>query len=227
MTEYCVIPAIIPRSLRHLGDCIEKLGGAASEIQIDIVDSIFVPYKSWPYTEDDPAGAIGSLAGILPGGMTFELDLMIAMPSLEFEEYLATHPRQVVLHAESYDYGGDWMFDIEKTHNAGAQAIWSSNNDTPLSRLEELMPRVDGVQCMGIAEIGRQGNPFDERVLMRIKELREKYPVLPISVDGSVNAETIGCLKEAGANRFVAGSAIFDTEDPQAAYRRLADLAAS
>lgn len=108
----------------------------------------------------------------------------------------------------------------------GRMVALALNNDTPLERLAPHLLDIDGVQCMGIAEIGAQGRSFDERVLNRIREIRSKYPELSIGVDGSVNEETIMRLKEAGANRFVVGSAVFDTPDPAQAYDALSKLVA-
>ena len=67
----------------------------------------------------------------------------------------------------------------------------------------------DFVQVMGIAEIGYQGEPFAEAALGRIRELRQAFPDLVMSVDGGVSSDTIVRLVEAGAQRFVSGSAIF------------------
>ena len=87
------------------------------------------------------------------------------------------------------------------------------NPDTSLDTILPYMEKIDFVQCMGIARIGYQGQPFDERVLTQINQLRVKYPNLPISVDGGVNIETAALLKQAGATRLVAGSAIFGASD--------------
>jgi ribulose-phosphate 3-epimerase len=77
---------------------------------------------------------------------------------------------------------------------------------------------------MGIARIGSQGNPFDERVLERIRALKSLYPDLEVSIDGSVRAETLPSLIEAGATRFAVGSAILHAEDPEEAYRTLSSI---
>ena len=74
---------------------------------------------------------------------------------------------------------------------------------------------------MGIAKIGYQGEPFDERAPEQINQLRVKYPNLAISVDGGVSLETAPLLKAAGANRLVAGSAIFGASDIALAIREL------
>jgi pentose-5-phosphate-3-epimerase len=74
---------------------------------------------------------------------------------------------------------------------------------------------------MGIKHIGSQGQPFDERVLERVAKLRALYPSRTISIDGSVNRETLPQLKAAGADRFVSGSAILNQPDPVLAYTEL------
>ncbi len=66
---------------------------------------------------------------------------------------------------------------------------------------------------MGIDKIGFQGQPFDERVLEQVKNIREKFPEKIISVDGSVNEETISELSDVGVNHFVMGSAFFENEN--------------
>jgi ribulose-phosphate 3-epimerase len=95
------------------------------------------------------------------------------------------------------------------------------NPDTPLDAILPYMEKIDFVQCMGIAKIGYQGQPFDDRVLERVNTIRIKYPNMPISIDGGVNHETAGLLKHAGATRLVAGSAIFGAEDIAAAIEEL------
>ncbi len=213
MLDLHIIPAIIPQSLEHLQATIERLNGVTEEIQIDIVDGVFV-------------SDIESISDALPAEISYEFDLMITDPLQELPVVLAgkQHPKSVVLHIEIFATDADVMRAIEMVHAKKSNAIVASLNDTPLERLVVFVPHVDGIQCMGIAEIGRQGNPFDSRVLERVRIIREKYPALSISVDGSVNKETILSLKAAGANRFVVGSAIFNAEDPVRAYVELRTL---
>ena len=66
---------------------------------------------------------------------------------------------------------------------------------------------------MGIARIGFQGEPFDERVIEKIKEIKKHYPEMIVSVDGGVSLENAQALIEAGATRLVSGSAIFEDSD--------------
>jgi ribulose-phosphate 3-epimerase len=203
------------------------------EIQIDIVDGVFVPDRSWPYIdasdgvtdfEKDIESSIASLGDTLPTEVSYELDLMIAEPLQTLPLWLAQHPKGVVLHIESFAADADIMRAIEMVRSASVRVVLAAQNDTPLARVLAFVPYIDGIQCMGIAQIGKQGNPFDMRVLDRIRTIREKHPELSISVDGSVNKETIVLLKTAGVNRFVVGSAIFDAPDPAHAYAELAAL---
>ncbi|MBX4211051.1 ribulose-phosphate 3-epimerase, partial [Candidatus Parcubacteria bacterium] len=85
------------------------------------------------------------------------------------------------------------------------------NPDTPNEKIAPYIKDVDFVQCMGIAKIGFQSQPFDTRVLDKIRSLRLAYPDLIISVDGGVSLETAPKLVEAGCNRLVSGSVIFNS----------------
>lgn len=205
MPDAHIIPAIIPRSRVHLRESIERLHGVAPEIQIDIVDDAIAPDS-------------------LPATVPYELDLMIDEPLAALPAWLAQTPKSVVLHSESFADDAAVIQAITTVRATGVRAVLASHNDTPLERMLALIPQADGVQCMGIAEIGRQGNPFDERVLLRVRRIRSAYPVLSISVDGSVNKDTILLLKAAGANRFVVGSAIFNSADPVQTYKELCAL---
>src|SRR5258708_21561581 len=87
------------------------------------------------------------------------------------------------------------------------------NTSTNIEEIFPLVEFVDFVQVMGIEHIGFQGEEFDDRCLDNIKMLKEKFPDITISVDGGVNLENGARLMKAGADRLVAGSAIFNTDD--------------
>lgn len=64
---------------------------------------------------------------------------------------------------------------------------------------------------MGIEKIGFQAQPFDVRVLENVKKIKEIYPSILISIDGGVNLQSAPMLVEAGADRLVVGSALFNS----------------
>jgi len=87
------------------------------------------------------------------------------------------------------------------------------NTSTPIDKIFPLISLLDFVQVMGIERIGFQGEEFDERCLEHVKNLRAKYSDLVIAVDGGVDMGTAELLRNAGADRLVSGSAVFDSED--------------
>jgi ribulose-phosphate 3-epimerase len=105
-------------------------------------------------------------------------------------------------------YGRDKEFSPELLSVA-----LSINIDTDLALLEPHLPRIDYVQFMGIARIGQQGIPFDERVLEKIATFKKAHPDIPVQVDGGVSLETAPKLLAAGAERLVVGSALWKSDD--------------
>jgi ribulose-phosphate 3-epimerase len=209
-----IIPAIIPESFDHLTACIERVRPFAQEVQVDIVDGVFVPFTSWPYGEGGDVSALAQFTDSLD----VEVDLMIHDPEAYLDAYARTGVASIVVHLES-------VTNIEYVLAHRAQYAYrlalSINNDTPLDALIPYIPHIDYVQFMGIAQIGSQGQPFDERVLERIAAVRSLYPSFMISIDGSVNGETAPHLRAAGADRLVSGSAILKAADPRVAYEVL------
>jgi ribulose-phosphate 3-epimerase len=93
------------------------------------------------------------------------------------------------------------------------------------SALDAYSGLYDFVQVMGIEHIGKQGEPFDERALMLVQEIRELYPDTHVQVDGGVRAENAAAIVAAGATSLVVGSAVFNAADPHAAIAALMSTA--
>jgi ribulose-phosphate 3-epimerase len=141
---------------------------------------------------------------------------MVADAVVNFENYLKMGARRIVFHIEAVGDLGEFkefLEGIDLYVRENVDLGIAINNDTSLDTILPLISNVDYVQCMGIKQIGKQGEMFDERVLERIKELKAQFPELIISIDGSVNEETAPRLLQAGADRLVIGSAIWESED--------------
>lgn len=216
-----VVPAIIPRSLDHLHASLDVIGSVTKEIQVDIVDGIFSAPVSWPYGEGVLSGEENDIAKIADL-YDIEIDNMVQDPENSLDKWDGAGIKRMVIHVESTKR---LRSIVERKEEYNFQLVLSLDNDTSLEKVTEHSEYITAVQCMGIAKIGVQGNPFDERVLERIKTLRGLLPDIEISVDGSVNRETLPLLKKAGADRFIVGSAIFGSDNPIAAYRELELLA--
>lgn len=215
-----IIPAIIPQSLTHLSEMLARVESFTHEVQLDIVDGVFAPVASWPYTENTP----------VPQGLSaciknfdVELDLMVHEPEQVLESYLRAGVKRVVIHLESTK-NINRIIALKDIYDF--ELGFSINNDTSIEVLTSVIQYATYVQCMGIKDIGVQGNAFDERVLERIKDLKKAYPRVLISIDGSVNNQTIVRLYKAGVERFVSGSAILGHHNPHEAYKTLSALIA-
>jgi pentose-5-phosphate-3-epimerase len=91
--------------------------------------------------------------------------------------------------------------------------------------LEPYIPKIDYVQFMGIATIGKQGEPFDRRVIERVQSFRRRHPEIPVQVDGGVTSRTAPELLFAGVSRLIVGHALQEAKDIAAEYRSLTDMA--
>lgn len=230
-----IIPAIMPDSYSDLVVKATRVRGVVPLAQIDIMDGIFVASKSWPYRTAGEANdshflAMSAQDDVLPffDELDYELDLMIAEPEKHIDEWLPLGASRIIFHIESikdHDLFFKHDFFVQGAREIGGKPVievgLAIDPQTPLEAIDPYIAKVDFVQCMGIAKIGYQGQPFDERVLTHINSLRVKYPNLPISVDGGVNFESAPLLRAAGANRLVSGSAIFGSEDIPGAIEKL------
>lgn len=195
-----IIPAIIPKNQTDLTTKAKQLRGVVPCIQVDVCDGVFVKTKTQfhelPFLDE----------------IEYELDLMIDQPEKDIETYIDMQPARMIIHLESVKHFPELFLPLERVRGIIEIGI-AINNDTPEEILETYLEDVDFVQVMGIRQIGSQGQEFDERCLERLSYLHRKYPDLILSVDGSVNRDTLLRLRDAGATRFIAGSAVFGTKD--------------
>jgi ribulose-phosphate 3-epimerase len=215
MTYAPIVPAIIPPSREELLRYAEALT-FSPEIQLDLVDGEFVSTVCWPY---EPAGDPMSIKSQLEI-FTLEVDLMVADPIPAAEAWLKAGADMIIFHIETLDL--ETFKDFADSVNISIGA--SAHGDTTMDQLSEYIEYADYIQLMGIHEIGAQGLPFDEKVLDKIKELKRRFPEKSITIDGSVNADTIVRLREAGADRFIAGSAVTLQPNPKEAHDALSAL---
>ena len=219
-----IIPAIMPKTYDDLAEKMGLFAGVVSLIQVDVTDGKFTSNRTWPYNARDEHFAQIMVEGEgMPEWelLDFEADLMVENPEDAAGKWVAAGARRIVVHIEG-------VSDFEAIRNAVPQDVvelgLALNPATPLSSVEPFLDQVDFVQCMGIANIGFQGEVFDERVLEHIRALRALRPELPISVDGGVNFETARTLVDAGAMRLVSGSAILKSGDVSLAIEEMRNL---
>lgn len=220
-----VLPSLPAPSLEEHQRVAQALAGTATQFQIDLVDGIFVDAVSWPFGEAKQEW-VSLLETYAPTCERFavEFDCMVSEPQQYINTLADMGAKRIIVHLGSTPHLMDAIAQIKER---GCIAGVALTNDIPLSELDQYLPHISFVQLMGIATVGAQGQPFDPRTVPRVTALREQYPDLDIAVDGSVNADTIPTLREAGVNRFAPGSAIAGAPDPAAAYAELVALAQS
>lgn len=215
-----LVPSLPASSETQLTHALEQLDGAAEYFQVDMVDGVFVKSVAWPFTEKDPVEALGLLRD-WSSKYILEVDCMVVRPEQYLDRLVEMGVKRVVVHIGSTERLAEIISHARNNNYKLGLAI---TNEKPIDRLISYIPEIDFVQIMGIAEIGKQGEPFDERTLDRVAELRAKYPELEIAVDGAVNSVTIPRLLAAGANRLAPGSSVIKAPDPRTAYTELQSL---
>lgn len=210
-----VVPAVIPTNEADVLSFAETLR-FSPEFHLDIVDGVFVPKTSWPV---EPAGDAMTVRTAL-AGYTLEVDLMTVEPLLHAEAWVVAGADMLVFHVETLTLEEFMQFSEYATVSVGV----SAHGATSMETLLEYAAYADYVQLMGIYEIGAQGQPFDPAVLTNIETVKQAYPDMMVSIDGSVNADTIVSLRNARADRFICGSAIVGQPDPESAHAYLSQL---
>lgn len=231
-----IIPAVIPKNFSDLQTKLGLVAGFVPVVQIDICDGKFTPDKTWPHKgnpDPDFLKIIKEEEGFpFWEELDFEFHLMVADPVAEYSQWISAGAKRVIVHVEAFpdaahllqfavkfkeEYGGDGSF----LATGLGVAI---NIETDLAVLDPILEYVDFVQCMGIKNIGYQGNPFDNAVLERIRTLKQKKPELVISVDGGITVENAREIINAGAQRLIVGSAIFNSDDIPATIEEFENL---
>lgn len=228
-----IIPAIMPVSFKSFG-VLEDIIPETDMIQVDVMDGKFTKKSSWPYVGSELDSHFVSILQEDEGfpywnDLDFEVDLMISNPEKVWRDWVTAGAKRIIFHIESVSNPKELVEYIQKNAVPKESPLYTEigfaiNLDTPIDLLYPIMDKIDFIQCMGIAEIGVQGNPFDRRVLERLSHLRKMYPELILSVDGGVTLENAKEIVASGANRLAVGSGIFGKEDPLTALMEFKNL---
>lgn len=223
MAKIEIIPAILPKDFAEVTEKIELIKGFSKQVQIDICDGQFVQNATWPYRKhDDNFDRILREEEGLPGWeeLSYEFDLMVNRPEEIVDEWVKAGASRLILHAEAK---GDLAAAIIRLSGVVEIGL-AFDIESPLELLELHKDRIQFVQCMGIDNVGFQHQSFDDKVIGKVKLIKERYPDMAISVDGGVSLETAPKLIEAGADRLVVGSAIFNNDNPLDALQKFKSL---
>jgi ribulose-phosphate 3-epimerase len=223
-----IVPAVLPSSRQDLEEKLSRIVAlSVSRVQIDVVDGRFAAPASWPFSAGSGAPELDMMARggeFLPAleRIGYEVDLMGLNPERMVGTWIALGVSRFTFHAESLTDISRVLADAHDRYgrdvvSAGLVSFGLALNiESDLSLIESHLSHVDYVQFMGIARIGRQGQPFDRRVLEKIRTFRGRHPTLPTQVDGGVSLDTAPELLALGVESLVVGSALLRSDDPAA-----------
>jgi len=212
-----VAPSILAADFSRLADEARAVEGAADWLHVDVMDYHFVPNL----TIGLPVVQSLRKATTLP----FDCHLMIDDPRRWAVEYAEAGAYNVTFHAEAAE---DPVALARDLHAAGSRAGLALDRDTLVEPYLDLLPHFDTLLIMTI-KAGFGGQSFIPELLHKVRVARQHINAghlqVRVEVDGGVADDTIEACAAAGADAFVAGTAVYGADDPAAAVRKLRALA--
>ena len=202
-------PSILSADFARLADEVARVEGVADLLHVDVMDNHFVPNLTLGPVVVESLRKATSLP--------LDLHLMIEDPDRWAPEYVAHGASLVTFHVEA---AKDPVQTARAIRAAGGRSGLALKPGTPLTPYVGILGEFDMVLVMTV-EPGFGGQRFIAEMLPKIAEARRAIAnhdlALWLEVDGGINADTAAQCAEAGADVFVAGSAVFDAADPAAA----------
>ena len=202
MKKYILAPSLLAADFAHLAQEIQKVENIGiNYLHLDIMDSTFVPSYSFGFPVLESIRKISN--------SFFDVHLMIENPDRYLKDFVKAGANGITVHAEVCKH---LDCTIQQIHALGVKAGVALNPATPLSVLDWVLHEVDMVLLMTVNP-GFGGQKFIPCMLEKITELHNRIIKnnlnIDIQVDGGISEKNIEQVTKAGANIFVAGSAIF------------------
>ncbi|HEX3601818.1 MAG TPA: ribulose-phosphate 3-epimerase [Lacipirellulaceae bacterium] len=212
-----ILPSLLACDFAHLEQEVHAVEAAeVPALHLDVMDGHFVPNLSIGVPIVEAVRRITDLP--------LDVHLMISNPADYIEAFRKAGADSLTIHIEAVP---DPRPVLDKIRALGALAGLALNPPTPLSAIEKSLSHCDLVLVMSVMP-GFGGQKFEVEALGKLRELRDRADVEALlEVDGGIGLETVGPCAEAGAEMFVAGTAIFKTDDYAGTIHRLRSAAQS
>ncbi len=205
---HLIAPSILSADFNNLGKDIEMINRSEADyIHFDVMDGVFVPNISFGIPVIESVNRIAE--------KPLDVHLMIVNPDHLIEAFVKAGASIITVHYEACQH---LHRTIQFIKSMGAKASVSLNPHTPVSVLEDIISELDMVLLMSVNP-GFGGQKFIEQIYSKVQKLRKMIDTANsdclIEIDGGVNFETGKKLYDAGANVLVAGSFVFNAENPE------------
>lgn len=201
-------PSILNARFDDLANEIAKVSQSADQLHLDIMDNIFVPNFTFDFQRAKEIIAFSDLP--------VDAHLMIADPDVSAPRYAQAGCVSVTFHLEAAKNIRQTISDVKSN---GAKVGVAVRPGTAFSLVEPFIEQIDLLLIMTV-EPGFGGQSFMHDQMDKVKTARSRIELMKgikplIQVDGGISLETIGEAASAGANCFVAGSAVYKSADPE------------
>lgn len=199
-----ITPSILNADFANLTGEIERISSVSDLLHLDVMDNIFVPNFTFDFSRASEIIALSKLP--------VDAHLMVADVDQIAIKYAEIGCASVTIHAEATS---DIRGTLKAIQSNGARAALAVKPKTPLEPYLEFLADLDMLLIMTV-EPGFGGQKFMSEQLPKISQARKEIGAKAIwlQVDGGISLETIELAAAAGADTFVAGSAVFNSEDP-------------
>jgi ribulose-phosphate 3-epimerase len=209
-----IAPSILAADFNHLGKDIEIINQSQADyIHFDVMDGVFVPNISFGIPVIQHVSTIAK--------KPLDVHLMIVNPDKFIEPFVAAGASIITVHYEACPH---LHRTVQYIKNQGIKASVCLNPHTPVALLEDIITEVDMVLLMSVNP-GFGGQKFIGNTYKKVSQLKnmiERHnPNCLIEVDGGINFENGKFLFDEGANVLVAGSFVFNSENPAETIRQL------
>ncbi|MCH2652542.1 MAG: ribulose-phosphate 3-epimerase [Gammaproteobacteria bacterium] len=194
-----IAPSMLGADFGDMRRAAELVAPESGYLHMDVMDGHFVPNLTMG------SDLVKALKGIAP----LDVHLMITDPCDFIDDFCEAGADIISVHIEANKPKEALQLIKSKNIKAGI----ALNPSTPKEAIEDVVSEADMILVMSV-EPGYCGQSFHENAIDRVKEYREKYPDKLIEVDGGVSTSNSEKLIQAGADILVAGSAVFNSEDP-------------